>query len=159
MNHGITEEFEIFWKAYPQKKGRAEAERWWLKYKPDLSAVLGALELQKEEKKWLELKKMFVPCWPYGSTWVHGKRWTDGFCIEFEEHLQKKQKEKTAWELKKNRYRELYTETIKNASTDKLKEALRDNILMINQNGQRSSVTNIRWLILEILGKEEIAKL
>jgi len=148
-----TEEFEVFWKAYPQKKGKNMAERWWLKYKPDLSNVLGALELQKEEKRWLESKKMFVPCWPYGSTWVHEKRWTDGFCIEFEKHLEKIRATKEKLQKKRDAIRQQFSTRILEANENELREVYRNNML---STGYRESLSPVRFLIDEL--RPEIAK-
>ena len=60
--------FEAFWKAYPRKVGKLAAMREWQKLKPDLEAVLRALEWQR----WDDLQYC-----PHPRTWLHQGRWMD----------------------------------------------------------------------------------
>ena len=77
-------DFDIFWEAYPLKKGKRDAEKHWKRYKPDLSEALAYLEKQKQERIWLKHNKRFVPEWKHGSTWVFNECWTDGYDEDFE---------------------------------------------------------------------------
>lgn len=47
-----SEEFETFWKAYPNKTSKMAAWMQWCKVKPPLDKILQALEWQVETKKW-----------------------------------------------------------------------------------------------------------
>lgn len=62
--------FESFWKIYPRKIGRKDAERAWKKIKDDPNAIIVALIKQK--KAWQDPK--FIP---HASTWLNGERWND----------------------------------------------------------------------------------
>jgi hypothetical protein len=66
--------FDSFWSAYPVKKGKGNAEKSWEKLKPDLQAVLTAIEAQKKTDQWTKDKGKFIP---YPATWLNGKRWED----------------------------------------------------------------------------------
>lgn len=74
----ITEEwekdFEIFWKEYPNKEGKAEAKRAWKKTRPNLQDVLKTLSWQKQSKKWFEQGGKFIPM---GSTYMNQQRYLD----------------------------------------------------------------------------------
>jgi hypothetical protein len=67
-------EFDKFWSSYPIKKGKGTAEKAWLKFKPNLEVVLGAIEKQKQSDQWTKDKGKFIP---YPATWLNGKRWED----------------------------------------------------------------------------------
>lgn len=146
----VEAEFDIFWEAYPMKKGKAKAEEHWLKHKPVLAEVMAALELQKREKSWLRQKKRFVPEWPYGSTWVNQQRWRDGYDPEFERYL-KYEKEKP---LRKEKENQLYRQRIRNDYGEYL-ESKSDKALidLRSERGYLSETYN--WLIDEILQKRK----
>lgn len=66
--------FEAFWKAYPNKKGRAEAEKTWGRKKlaPQLAVILADITARRKSD----------PDWqrgaiPHGSTYVNQARWRD----------------------------------------------------------------------------------
>ena len=66
-----SNEFELFWKAYPKKEGKQPALTAWLKAEPPIAEVLKALEWQKETEKW---KKGFV----YNpTTYINQAHWKD----------------------------------------------------------------------------------
>jgi len=68
-----TSEFETFWKAYPNKKGKDKALKKWLVYKPDINDVIKKLDLFIKYE-WAETEPKYVP---HGSTFVNQKRWED----------------------------------------------------------------------------------
>lgn len=72
--------FEEFWSAYPMKRGKADAERWWKQRKPDrdlLSRMLQAIADQQREKETRIRLGLFAAQWPHGSTWLQKRRWED----------------------------------------------------------------------------------
>lgn len=72
--------FDVFWKAYPCKKGRQDAQRWWSRNRPDeetLTAMLAGIRAQSRERNTLSSVRAFCPEWPHGSTWLSGRRWED----------------------------------------------------------------------------------
>lgn len=66
--------FAIFWKKYPRKIGKSNAEKSWKKRKPDLAVVLSALETQIQSEQWQKDNGKFIP---HPTTWLNGKRWED----------------------------------------------------------------------------------
>ena len=65
--------FDEFWKAYPSKVGKKAAEKAWLKAKdkPDLAAILAAIEKQKSSERW---QNGYIP---NPATWLNQGRWLD----------------------------------------------------------------------------------
>jgi hypothetical protein len=70
--------FEEFWRAYPNHKARAAAEKAWCKCRPPLVAVLVAIKQQRASPDWTKEHGRFVP---YPATWLNGQRWRDEFHI------------------------------------------------------------------------------
>lgn len=67
--------FDDFWKLYPKKVGKAQAEKAWTKLKVDeplFEAMKKAIECQKRSKQWKD--KQYIP---YPATWLNGRRWED----------------------------------------------------------------------------------
>ena len=67
--------FDEFWKLYPKKVGKAQAEKAWKKLKVDealFDTMKKAIECQKRSKQWMD--KQYIP---YPSTWLNGRRWED----------------------------------------------------------------------------------
>jgi len=69
-----SEEFESFWKAYPNKKAKQDAWKAWkkMKAKPPLTTLLAALKDQ--DPAWAKKRYEYVP---HGATWINGHRWQD----------------------------------------------------------------------------------
>ena len=69
-----SEEFESFWKAYPNKKAKQDAWKAWkkMKPKPPLTTLLAALKDQ--DPAWAKKRYEYVP---HGATWINGRRWQD----------------------------------------------------------------------------------
>lgn len=73
------EEFKAFYKAYPKKVARGQAEKAWNKLErkkilPSLDVLLKALSAQKKSIDWIKNDGKYIP---HPSTWLNGKRWED----------------------------------------------------------------------------------
>ena len=69
--------FDLFWKAYPNRKAKGDAEKAWRKIKPDadlLQAILAAIERQKASDGWTKAAGQYIP---YPATWLNQRRWED----------------------------------------------------------------------------------
>jgi len=69
--------FDIFWKEYPKKKKRGDAEKAWkaAKITPGFfPELLGAIKKQKQSPDWLKDGGQFIP---YPATWLRAKGWAD----------------------------------------------------------------------------------
>lgn len=72
-----TNHFEDFWKAYPKKKAKGDAEKAWKALKPNeetFDKILGAIESQKKTQQWQKENGQFIP---YPATWLRSKGWED----------------------------------------------------------------------------------
>lgn len=70
-------DFENFWNAYPNRKGKGAAEKAWKQIKPNESLVakiLSAIEEQKKSQAWIKDGGDFIP---HPATWLNQKRWDD----------------------------------------------------------------------------------
>jgi len=66
--------FDIFWKAYPKKIAKGNAEKTWEKIRPDEKLVADIIAaIAKQKPTWTDPK--FIP---HPATWLNGKRWLDG---------------------------------------------------------------------------------
>ncbi len=141
-----SEDFDIFWLAYPLKKGKSKAEEHWHRHNPDLAQVMAALEMQKQEKIWLKNKKRFVPEWPHGSTWVNQKRWEDGYDQDFEAYIDYEKnrpaREKAAFEKKRQDIRDSDKSFYEGKTDEELNGYLQDPKAIVRH-----------WLIKEILNE------
>ena len=71
--------FDEFWAQYPKKRSKGQAERAWVKIKPDeqlFKAILNGLELAKTSVEWLKEGGQFIP---YPGTWLRAKGWEDEY--------------------------------------------------------------------------------
>ncbi len=69
--------FDEFWAQYPKKRSKGQAERAWVKIKPDeqlFKAILDGLERAKKSRDWLKNEGQFIP---YPATWLNAKGWED----------------------------------------------------------------------------------
>jgi len=79
LNKTIHARFEIFWKAYPKKRSKGQAEKAFTKVKPDeqlLATMLATIERAKKSEGWLKDGGQFIP---YPATWLNRKCWEDEF--------------------------------------------------------------------------------
>jgi hypothetical protein len=69
--------FDAFWKAYPRKMSKGQAERAFVKVNPDeqlLATMLAKIERAKTSGLWADGNKRFIP---YPATWLNSKGWED----------------------------------------------------------------------------------
>ncbi len=75
--NGLTELFEKFWSEYPKKKSKGDAEKVWLKIKPDnclLEKMVITIKKSKSSEEWIKDKGKWIP---YPATWLNAKGWED----------------------------------------------------------------------------------
>lgn len=73
----IESSFATFWKSYPRKVGKGDAQKVWKRIKPSddlLVDLMASLERQKASPDWLKDSGQFVP---HPSKWLNGRRWED----------------------------------------------------------------------------------
>lgn len=66
--------FAVFWKEYPKKKAKGEAEKAFAKVGVDVSVLLKAIEWQKRQHDWTKENGQYIP---YPATWLNERRWED----------------------------------------------------------------------------------
>jgi len=69
--------FTRFYKAYPKKKSRGQAEKAFLKINPDeqlLDLMLSKIEQAKTSEEWIKEKGKYIP---HPATWLNAKGWLD----------------------------------------------------------------------------------
>jgi|SoiMetStandDraft_2_1073263.scaffolds.fasta_scaffold08327_3 hypothetical protein len=72
-----TTGFSLFWKSYPRKTAKGDAERAWRKLNPSeelQQTILAAVERAKQSEQWQRDGGRFIP---YPTTWLNGRRWED----------------------------------------------------------------------------------
>lgn len=80
MGEPTTDEFAVFWKAYPRKVAVGAARRRWssMRNRPSLEVLLAAIKAQSVPGGPLAPKedgsKNFIP---HAATWLNGERWLD----------------------------------------------------------------------------------
>lgn len=78
-------EFDQFWRLYPKKRSKGQAEKTWVKISPDdelYKQILAGLENAKKSIDWQKDGGQYIP---YPSTWLNAKGWED----EYEKARQK----------------------------------------------------------------------
>lgn len=76
-SESADQDFAAFWKAYPRKIAKQDAEKAWRKLKPSkqtLVDLMAALERHKLSPDWQKEAGQFVP---YPASWLNGRRWED----------------------------------------------------------------------------------
>lgn len=69
--------FEQFWKIYPKRKSKGQAEKAFFKINPDeqlLTKILESVERAKKSEDWIKEKGKYIP---YPATWLNAKGWED----------------------------------------------------------------------------------
>jgi hypothetical protein len=72
-----TEDFLIFYKAYPKKKAPDAAWKAWKNRngtRPPIEVIIAAIENQKQSDQWLKDNGQFIP---HPATWLNQGRWAD----------------------------------------------------------------------------------
>jgi len=70
----VDSDFDIFYKSYPKKKNRGDAEKAWNKIKPDIDLIMKALDWQKSSRDWVKDNGQFIP---YPASYLNSKGWLD----------------------------------------------------------------------------------
>lgn len=83
--------FELFWKVYPKKRDKGNAEKWFEKNRPSeelVSLMIKQVERFKDTEDWKKENGQFIP---YPTTWLNGKMWEDEFetITEHEKRLER----------------------------------------------------------------------
>ena len=82
-----TQNFEKFWKAYPKKKDKDKASKWFEKNKPseeEFDYMMKQLERFKDTTEWKEAGGKYIP---YPTSWLNAKRWEDEFETDTEREI------------------------------------------------------------------------
>jgi hypothetical protein len=69
--------FDEFWAEYPKKRSKGQAEKTWVKLKPDeqlFEAIMTGLKRAKTSVDWAKNGGQYIP---YPSTWLNAKGWED----------------------------------------------------------------------------------
>ncbi len=69
--------FDIFWRAYPKKKSKGQAEKVFEKINPDeqlLAIMLASIEQTAKSEDWQKEAGQYIP---YPATWLNAKGWED----------------------------------------------------------------------------------
>lgn len=69
-----SDDFDLFWEAYPKKKSKQDARRAFKKKHPPVSFLIAAIERQKQTDQWKRDDGQFIP---YPATWLNGGCWDD----------------------------------------------------------------------------------
>ena len=76
MVTGVTD-FEAFWKRYPRKTAKAEAQKAWAKLRVDhslLELITAGLITHISCADWVKDDGKYIP---HASTWLNQRRWED----------------------------------------------------------------------------------
>ena len=71
--------FDEFWAQYPKKRSKGQAEKTWVKLKPDeqlFEAIMDGLKRAKTSVDWTKNGGQYIP---YPSTWLNAKGWEDEY--------------------------------------------------------------------------------
>ena len=69
--------FDQFWRAYPRRQAKGEAERWWQRAKPNAEKageMIAAIGRQLQGRDWQKEGGRFIPL---PATWLNQRRWED----------------------------------------------------------------------------------
>lgn len=69
--------FAQFWRLYPNKKAKLDAQKAWKQVKPDPDVVLAAIENQLAYRLMRHQRGRWNPEWPLPASWLRGRRWED----------------------------------------------------------------------------------
>lgn len=93
--------FELFWNAYPNKKGKQAALKKWTTGKYNPADILPSLEKQKKLRDWVKADGKFVP---HARTYLNQKRYEDClpqseeyYILNFEHPQTAREKTLRAW--------------------------------------------------------------
>lgn len=69
--------FNTFWKEYPRKVSKGNAEKWFKRNKPDkylVALMVEKLKVLKQSEQWSKENGKFIP---YPASWLNAKGWED----------------------------------------------------------------------------------
>ena len=73
------EMFDAFWREYPKRRAKGNAEKAFAKIKPSeqlFEAIMNGLKRAKTSEDWQKDNGKYIP---YPATWLNGKRWEDEY--------------------------------------------------------------------------------
>ncbi|GEM_PF-659724 len=74
---GVRDRFARFWKAYPKKRSKGQAERVFFRIDPDeqlLATMIATIERATTSEDWLKEGGKYIP---YPATWLGARGWED----------------------------------------------------------------------------------
>jgi hypothetical protein len=80
-------QFTLFWKTYPKKNGKKDAEKAFMKLNPDdqlFKIMMKALKAHKGSKDWSKDNGRYIPS---PATWLNGYRWEDESIEKMDEDI------------------------------------------------------------------------
>jgi hypothetical protein len=80
MKQTYAQGFARFWKAYPKKKSKGQAEKSWAKLKPSeqlVDLMVSKIKLAMTSEDWNRDNGQYIP---HPATWLNAKCWEDEFC-------------------------------------------------------------------------------
>lgn len=90
-NITTSEDFDAFWRNYPRRVSKGDAEKAWAKIKPDQALrvrIMRTLNLLKQCEQWTRDNGQFVP---YPASWLNAKGWEDEVQVDGAKPLMSKQ--------------------------------------------------------------------
>ena len=82
--------FDKFWSAYPKKKSKGSAEKWFIKNKPSEELVNTMVDKINEFKKSDQWKKDNGQYIPYPTSWLNAKGWEDELQVHLRPKIEKR---------------------------------------------------------------------
>ena len=76
-NAGVQDRFARFWRAYPKKRSKGQAERAFFRIDPDellLATMIATIERATTSEDWLKEGGKYIP---YPATWLGARGWED----------------------------------------------------------------------------------
>ncbi|MGH8908301.1 MAG: hypothetical protein ACRD0K_17780 [Egibacteraceae bacterium] len=73
----VDDGFASWWAEYPKKVAKGDAEKAWLRIKPDaalIETMIAAVLRQRQSPQWTKDGDKFIP---HPATWLNGRRWED----------------------------------------------------------------------------------
>ena len=99
----MSEDFDEFWKMFPKKQGKFEAQKAWSKLSlPERALVLERLPRHITKQDWQKDNGKYIP---HASTWLNQRRWEDELEVDLEaQEREKFEKAKAAEEAIQRQY-------------------------------------------------------
>jgi len=75
--HPNIKDFDQFWKSYPKKVAKGEAEKAWTqttKVRPMIDVLILSVEKAKKSNDWMKDGGQYIP---HPASWLRDKRWLD----------------------------------------------------------------------------------